>query len=188
MARLRPGRQRTHASGDSGQAAEEPTGVRGGCLISVVLFALGAILVIVFVALSGRGEERIALGSPERLHPGSVVYHASDHVFVVRRVDGSVLVLSDVDPHNPPGRQSCRVTYRPDLGSTLGGSPVGTPSDAPSSLEGGRFYDVCSGALYDIEGRGLQGDGSDLRPVPFELDSEGQLTISEVEAVLDRTR
>ena len=182
MARLRPGRQRTHSSGDSGQAAEEPTGVRGGCLISVVLFAWGAILVIVFVALSGRGEERIALGSPERLHPGSVVYHASDHVFVVRRVDGSVLVLSDVDPHNPPGRQSCRVTFRPDLGTMLEGSPVGTPS----SLEGGRFYDVCSGALYDIDGRGLQGDGSGLRPVPFELDAEGQLTISKDEAASTR--
>ena len=188
VAPLRPGRQQTHASGDSGQAAEGPTGVRSGCLLGVGLFALGAVLAVAFVAFSGRGEERIALGSPEGLRPGSVVYHATDHVFVVRLVDGSALVLSDLDPHNPPGRQTCRVTYRPDLGSTLGGSPVDTPSDTLSGLEDGRFYDVCSGALYDVEGRGLQGDGFDLRPVPFELDAEGQLTISKDEAALDRTR
>lgn len=77
-------------------------------------------------------------------------------------------MLSDIDPHNPPGRQPCRVTFRPDLGSA----------------EGGRFYDICSGAMYDIEGRGLQGDGLDLRLVPFELDTEGQLTISEDDAAL----
>jgi hypothetical protein len=179
-----PGRQRTHASGDSGQVAEEPTGVRSGCLFALGVFALGALAVVAFVALSGRGEERIALGSPEGLRPGSVVYHATDHLFVVRLVDGSLLVLSDLDPHNPPGRQACRVTYRPDLGSTLGGSPV----EPSSGLEVGRFYDVCSGALYDIGGRSLQGDGLDLRPIPSELDAEGRLTISKDEAVLDRTR
>ena len=150
----------------------------------MALFAAGAVLVVAFVVLSGRGGERIALGSLEGLRPGSVVYHASDHVFVVRRVDGSALVLSDLDPHNPSGRQSCRVTYRPDLGSAQGGSPVGSPS----SVDGGRFYDVCSGALYDIEGRAVRGDGSDLRPVTFQVDAEGQLTISKDEAALDRTR
>jgi hypothetical protein len=93
-------------------------------------------------------------------------------VFVVRLVDGSPLVLSDVDPHNPPGRQSCRVTYRPDLGGP----------------EGGRFFDSCSGAMYDIAGRGLQGDGLDLHPVAFELDTEGQLTISKDEAVFHLLR
>jgi hypothetical protein len=148
----------------------------------VALFALGAVVVVALVAWSGRGEERIALGSPERVRPGSVVYYATDHVFVVRLVDGSALVLSDLDPHSPPGR-TCRVTYRPDLG-TLEGSQVGTPSGP----ERGRFYDVCSGALYDMEGRNLQGDGSDLRPVPFELDADGQLTISKDEAALDLTR
>lgn len=172
MAPLRPGRHRTHATGDSGQAIEEPTGVRGGCLLAAALFALGAVLVFALVAFRGGGDGRIGLGSSEGLRPGSVVYHATDHVFVVRPLDGSPVVLSDVDPHNPPGRQTCRVTYRPDLGSG----------------EGGRFFDVCSGAMYDIAGRGLQGDGLDLRPIPFELDAEGQLTIAENEAAFNLSR
>jgi hypothetical protein len=129
--------------------------------------------VVALLALQGRGEGRIALGSPQELGPGSVVYHATDHVFVVRLVDGSPLVLSDVDPHTPAGRQICRVTYRPDLASPGG------------ATEGGRFYDVCSGAIYDIAGRGLQGDGLDLHPIPFELDDKGQLTISRDEPALD---
>jgi hypothetical protein len=128
--------------------------------------------VIAFVVLQGRGEGRIALGSLEGRRPGSVVYRATDHVFVVRLVDGSPLVLSDIDPHNPPGRQTCRVTFRPELGGTDGQA-------------GGRFFDVCSGAMYDIAGRGQQGDGLDLRPVPFELDPEGQLTIPEDEAAFN---
>ncbi|MSP21552.1 MAG: hypothetical protein EXR66_00755 [Dehalococcoidia bacterium] len=144
-------------------------------MLAVALFALGAILVIAFVALQGRGGGRIALGSPEGLRPGSVVYHATDHVFVIRLVDGSPLVLSDIDPHNPPGRQTCRVTFRPELGGTEG-------------LAAGRFFDVCSGAMYDIAGRSAKGDWLDLRSVPFELDSEGQLTILEDEAAFNPWR
>jgi hypothetical protein len=127
------------------------------------LFVLGALLVAALVAFQGRGDGRIRLGSLDRVAPGAVVYHATDHVFVVRAADGTPLVLSDLDPHNPPGRTSCRVTFRPDLGGE---------GDA------GRFYDACSEATYDLAGRGLQGDGLDLRRVPFELDAEGQLSIA----------
>jgi hypothetical protein len=151
--------------------------VQSGCLLAAGLFALGAVFVIVFVVWTGSGDGRIALGSVKGLRPGSVVYHATDHVFVVRLVDGSPLVLSDIDPHNPPGRRTCRVTFRPDLG---GGGADGEA--------GGRFFDVCSGAMYDIAGRGLQGDGLDLRRVPFELDAEGQLTILPEEAALNPVR
>jgi len=157
----------THAIDDSSRVAQEPTGVQAGCLVSVGLFALGAILVLAFVGVQGRSDGRIRLGSLDGVQPGQVIYHATDHVFVVRLADGSPLVLSDIDPHNPPGRDRCRVTFRPDLGG---------PGEA------GRFFDACSGATYDLAGRGLQGDGLDLRSVAVELDADGQLSIAADEA------
>lgn len=135
------------------------------------LFVLGAILVVALVTLQERGDGRIRLGSLDEVQPGGVVYHATDHVFVIRQPDGSPLVLSDVDPHNPPGRDRCRVTFRPDLGGSGGA---------------GLFYDACSGATYDLAGRGLQGDGLDLRIVAFELDAESQLSIAADEAATTR--
>lgn len=158
-----PGGDLTHANGDSSRTAPEPTGVQAGCLVSVGLFALGAILVLAWTAVQERGDGRVRLGLLDGVQPGQVVYHATDHVFVVRMADGSPLVLSDLDPHNPPGRDRCRVTFRPDLGG---------PGEA------GRFFDACSGATYDLAGRGLQGDGLDLRSVAVELDADGQLSIA----------
>ena len=127
------------------------------------LFAFGAIVVLALLAVQARGDGRIRLGVLDGVQPGQVVYHATDHVFVVRLADGSPLVLSDIDPHNPPGRDRCRVTFRPELGG---------PGEA------GRFFDACSGATYDLAGRGLQGDGLDLRSVAVELDADGQLSIA----------
>jgi hypothetical protein len=140
----------------------------------VGLFVLGALLVTALLALQGRGDGRIRLGSLDRVPPGAVVYHASDHVFVVRLADGTPLVLSDLDPHNPPGSDSCRVTFRPDLGGRDGSVRPDPGGEAGS----GRFFDACSGAQYDLAGRGLQGDGLDLLRVTFHLDAESQLSIA----------
>ena len=98
--------------------------------------------------------------------PGTVTYRATDHLFVVRltpeRAAGAddVFVLSDLDPHNPPGRRSCRVTYRPDLGE---------------QAAEGQFLDTCTGAVYDITGRGLAGDGLDLQVLPLQRGDDGRL-------------
>jgi len=83
-------------------------------------------------------------------------------LFVVRLPDGAVVALADVDPHNPPGRTSCRVTFRPDLAT---------------SGELGRFFDACSGASYDIAGRARSGDGLDLRRIPIEQSKDGRLRV-----------
>lgn len=137
--------------------------MQSGCLLAAGLVILGAALVVAFVVWPGRGGGRIELGTLEGLAPGAVVYHASDHVFVVIEADRSPVVLSDLDPHNPPGRDTCRVTFRPDLG------------DADSA---GRFFDACTGSTYDPAGRGLLGDGLNLRRVATQLDNRGQLTIA----------
>jgi hypothetical protein len=138
-----------------------PTGVRSGCLLAGALFVLGAFAVIVIVALQARGGGRVSLGTLEEVEAGTAVYYATDHVFVVRLAGGDVLVLSDLDPHNPPGRRSCRVTFRPDL-----------EPDA-----GGRFFDACTGSTYNLAGIGSQGDGLDLERIEFEISDDGGLSI-----------
>ncbi|MFN8638279.1 MAG: hypothetical protein U0360_02210 [Dehalococcoidia bacterium] len=137
--------------------------MRSGCLVAAGLVIVGAAMVVAVVAWQSRGSGRIALGTLEGLEPGAVVYHASDHVFVVIEADRSPLVLSDLDPHNPPGRDTCRVTFRPDLGG---------PDQA------GRFFDACTGSTYDSTGRGVLGDGLNLRRVTTQFDDRGQLTIA----------
>jgi hypothetical protein len=138
--------------------------VQSGCLVAIGVIALGALGAVLLLAAQGRGDGRIRLGSQEVLQARGVVYYATDHVFLTVGPDGTVLVLSDLDPHNPPGRDSCRVTFRPDLAG-------------PNEV--GRFFDVCTGSQYDSSGRELQGDGLDLRRVPYEVDAEGRLSIAD---------
>ncbi|HRC61844.1 MAG: hypothetical protein K1X87_00830 [Dehalococcoidia bacterium] len=108
------------------------------------------------------GDGQIDIGRIEDYRPGSVVYRSTDGFFVAAQPDGSVLALSDIDPHNPPGRRSCRVTFRPDLGVTG---------------ETGRFFDGCTGSLYDIGGRALSGDGLDLKRLPVQRHEDGSIEV-----------
>jgi nitrite reductase/ring-hydroxylating ferredoxin subunit len=132
-------------------------------LVALALVALGAVVAALVTFAASRGDGRIALGTAADYAPGSVVYRSTDHFFVVRALDGRVLALSDLDPHNPPGRESCRVTFRPDLGRDESG--------------GGRFFDACTGATYNREGRAQNGDGLDLRPIAVQQEKDGRLYV-----------
>ncbi len=134
-----------------------PTGIRLGCLVTLALVVTGFVAVVGF-ALWSAGSGSIDLGLVEDYERGSVVYRSTDGLFVVRLVDGSMLALSDVDPHNPSGRASCKVTFRPDLGGGDG--------------EAGRFFDLCTGSMYDMSGRALGSDGLDLEQVPIEREDD----------------
>jgi hypothetical protein len=125
-------------------------------------FAFGvAIVVLASLLRMRRGGGAVDLGVADAYAPNSVVYRSTDAMLVVRLPDGRVVAYSDVDPHNSPGRSSCLVTFRPDL--SQGGEP-------------GRFFDICTGSMYDLTGHGLAGDGLDLRPVRVEQDEQGRLT------------
>jgi hypothetical protein len=140
---------------------QAPTAVRPGCLIGAGAVLLGFLVVVGFsVAMMLRGAGVVELGKPTDYPLGSVIYRSSDSLLVTRQADGAVVAFSDVDPHNPPGRKDCRVTFRPDLAA--GGEP-------------GRFFDICTGSMYDLTGRGLAGDGLDLRRVPVEQGEDGRL-------------
>ena len=146
------------------QGRNGASGVTPGCLVAVAMMALGAILVLLGPRLIGDGDGRVEVGRVTDYEPGTVVYWSTDRLFVVRLLGGEVIALSDLDPHNPPGRRSCRVSFRPDLAVTT---------------EDGRgvFFDACTGSLYDLEGRGLAGDGFDLLRLPVDQDDAGRLTV-----------
>ena len=134
--------------------------MKPGCLVAGGLFLVGALAAVVVVALLPLLDDGgIDLGRTVDYPPGSVVYRATDGFYVVRPADGEVFALSDTDPHNPPGWRGCRVTFRPDL------TPAEAPADAPVA---GVFFDACTGSMYDIFGRGLSGDGLDLRRIAIE--------------------
>ena len=140
---------------------DEPEGVATGCLLGGGFFLLGVVAVIALLAILMREDGRVDIGIAGDYTVEAPVYFASDHLFVVRLEDGSVIALSDLDPHNPPGRRSCRVTFRPDLGA---------------SEEPGRFFDACTGATYDVAGQALGGDDLDL--IQLEVESnDGRLSV-----------
>ena len=145
-----------------GAESAAPTGVRSGCLVALALVALGAAVVVLAIWLWPSGDGHVEIGRVEDYRPGSVVYRSTDGFFVATQPDGSVLALSDIDPHNPPGRRTCRVTFRPDLGV---------------AGETGRFFDSCTGSLYDIGGLALSDDGLDLTRLPVQQDEEGNLKV-----------
>ena len=122
---------------------------------------LGALLAGAATVWWLRGDGGVKLGDIAGYAAGSVVYRSTDGFFVVRLPDGQVLAISDVDPHNPPGRRSCLVTFRPDL---------------KQDGEVGRFFDACTGSAYGLEGRGQSGDGLDLRRIRVERRADGGLT------------
>lgn len=136
--------------------------MRPGCLVAVGLTLAGVVLAVALLVLLPGGDGDVDLGLLTDYEPGSVVYRSTDGFFVARLLDGSLVVLADLDPHNPPGSVNCRVTFRPELGEE--GSP-------------GRFFDACTGSLYDLGGRGLADDGLDLRRLPFE-ENDGRVRVS----------
>ena len=140
---------------------DEPEGLATGCLVGGGFFLLGVVAVIAILAIQMREDGRVDIGMAGDYTVESPVYFASDHLFVVRLEDGSVIALSDLDPHNPPGRRSCRVTFRPDLGADEGP---------------GRFFDACTGATYDVAGQALGGDDLDLIQLEVESD-DGRLSV-----------
>lgn len=123
------------------------------------------IVVVGAIVLALLDGGAVDLGPAARYAPGSVVYRSTDGLFVVRSRDGALLAFSDEDPHNPPGTRSCLVTFRPDLG-TPGGAAGG---------ERGRFFDICTGSMYDLSGQALGGDGKHLRRVRLEELEDGRL-------------
>lgn len=134
--------------------------MKPGCLVAGGLFLAGALAAVVAVALLPLLDDGgIDLGRVDDYPPGSVMYRATDGFYVVRSAGGELLALSDVDPHNPPGWRGCLVAFRPDL------APAAASGGA---LGAGVFFDACTGSMYDIFGRGLSGDGLDLRRIAIE--------------------
>ena len=146
---------------------EHSPDVRPGCLVGVLLVVLGFAVSVVLLTLLPEGDREIMLGHVEDYEPGSVVYLSTARLFVVRRLDGSVIALSDLDPHSSP-EEGCRVTFRPDL------AEEGEP---------GRFFDACTGSLYESSGRGRAGDGLDLQPIALERDDDGRLRVVDKAAI-----
>lgn len=147
--------------------AEHTPDVRPGCLIGVLLVVLGFVASVILLTLLPQGDREIMIGYVEDYEPGSVVYLSTARLFVARHLDGSVIALSDLDPHSSL-EENCRVTFRPDLAE---------------EGERGRFFDACTGSLYDSSGRGLAGDGLDLQPIALERDEDGRLRVRDNAAI-----
>lgn len=153
-----------------------------GCFFAaaaLVIVVLGAVFFIQFLE-SGANDGNIRLDVPEAYAPGSVEFNGEHNFFLVRLPDATFLALSDLDAANRANQaRRCRVSL-----ANLTDPSLGTPADALSrrTTAGAAgasvvFRETCNGAIYDVAGARLNGDGPNLDRLTVTVGKDGHLRI-----------
>lgn len=154
-----------------------------GCTaVVVVAVALVAAVVCFMIFLdSGADTGDVPLQTADAYAAGTVTYVNEQNVFVVRLRDGSFLALADLDFANRKSAvRKCRVQTLDQADPALAGlldryRAKFSPQAAGSTL---LFAEACNGAIYDITGARLNGDGPNLDRYPTNVDAAGLLSVN----------
>lgn len=143
------------------------------------MFAALSVFVLLFLD-SGSDRGVITLLHPESYPPGTVT-HVPEHGLFVVNLGAGLLVLSDDDPASglPEGRR-CRVRAH-DAGEPGAAALVASYSARISpGAEGAETVLVgdCGGAVYDVTGVRLDGDGPNLDRLESSVDEAGRVSVN----------
>lgn len=148
-----------------------------GCLGLLAIVAAAALITgacVVFLE-SGADSGRVTLRPVAAYPPGTVEFVGEENVFLVRTSAGALLALSDLDQANQltPERR-CRVQLT-DLEDVDVASSRMSPDAAGAQVV---LQEACNGAVYDIAGVRLDGNGANLDRHPVSLeDGTGRVVI-----------
>jgi len=153
-----------------------------GCgLVALACAALVGLLV--FAALffeSGADTGKVRLDSAEAYALGAVEFVGARNFYLVRLSPREFLALSDLDAANRANPQRrCRVSPIPATAPRLPGllerySPAANPAAAGSTL---LFEETCNGAIYDVTGLRLAGEGPNLERYPLSFSPDGHVLV-----------
>lgn len=177
----RPLRYASFVSFDSGPNAVRPP-VALGCFFAAAVVVVAVLVVafgIVFLE-SGADTGKLELQPAEAYAPGYVEYIGDENVFIVRLLNGEFLALSDLDAANRAAQsRRCRVALTA-INDPAIGIPIATLQGRISAGATGSssvFREACLGAVYDLTGARLTGDGRNLDRHPVSIDSSGRLVV-----------
>lgn len=153
-----------------------------GCFGMVAaVVAIIAIVIFGVQYLESGTRTKAILGQAASYAPGSITFESDYNIYIVRMADGTFFALSDLDAANreSPGRR-CRVapipTNDPDLPGILERyRNAFSPRAAGATAV---FREDCNGALYDVTGVRLNGEGPNLDRHDVEIDDSGFLRVN----------
>src|SRR3990172_3682073 len=120
------------------------------------------------------------LEDAEAYAPGSVEFVGEENLFLVRLADGAYLALADLDAANRarPERR-CRGAPMQLTDARLPGILERYGAAMSDAAVGSTFVfrEECDGALYDVTGLRLDGDGRNLDRYPVSVDGTGRVVV-----------
>lgn len=153
-----------------------------GCVLGAL--AMGALVfAVAFVVIfleSGADSGAIVLRD-QRAYARGTATHVTEHGFFLVRLGGDLLALSDLDAANRTASgQRCRVhTIEP--GTAAADDLLGRFAGRVSPAAVGTVLllgEDCNGAVYDIAGVRLDGDGPNLDRLGVALDDRGRVVVT----------
>jgi hypothetical protein len=165
---------------------ETPETVRPPVFLGCFL-AIAAVLAVLFFGAfavkffeSGANDGKVRMNVPDAYAIGSVEFVGANNFFLVRLTDATFLALSDLDAANRANQaRRCRVALTDVADSSLGVETALLEAKMTAGATGARavFRETCNGAIYDIAGARLAGDGPNLDRYPMTIGADGHLVV-----------
>lgn len=153
-----------------------------GCALAVMALIASVALIggcIVF-AESGANDGTVTLRDARSYGPGTIEYSGEGNFFIVRTLDGTFFILSDLDAANRANQaQRCRVSrVGPDDPAIAGllnqyRTRISPEAGGATTL----FRETCNNAVYDFLGTRIDADGPNLERLGSDANDHGELVV-----------
>ncbi len=146
---------------------------------AVVLAVFVAGFTLVFLD-SGADSGQLVLDEADAYGRGTVEFVSQRNFYLVRLADGSFLALSDLDAANRASPQRrCRASPMAAGDARLPGLLQRFGSRLSDQAGGSTLLlrEDCNGAIYDVAGARLDGEGPNLDRYPVEIRADGKLSV-----------
>jgi hypothetical protein len=168
-------------SGETTPEALRPPVALGCFFVVALLIGLAGIFVFAIIFFeSGADTGAVRLDVPEAYALGSVEFVGPENLYLVRFRDGSFTALSDLDAANRANQgHRCRVAEA-SLSDPALAPQAASLSAAMSPRAAGAtaiLREACLGAVYDIAGVRLLGDGPNLERFNVVVGADGHLRV-----------
>lgn len=174
------GRRMAQVPDEGVQNARPPVLLGCVAVVAFVVAVFGLFAFLIVFLESGADTGKVRLEDAEAYAPGSVEFIGEENLFLVRLADGEYLALADLDAANRarPERR-CRVAPMQLTDARLPGILERYGSRMSDDAAGATlvFREECGGAMYDLTGLRLDGEGRNLDRYPVSVDGTGRLVV-----------
>lgn len=171
--------------GQDGPGTARPPVALGCFFMASVVVVLAGIVAFAIVFLeSGADTGQIELDAAEAYAPGTAEFVGEHNFFLVRLPDGSFVALDDMDAANRASQGTrCRVGLvdLADAGAGISSEQLRARMSPEAEGSNSVLRETCLGAVYDIAGVRLTGDGRNLDRLFVEVTGRGRVVVDRSE-------